>query len=120
MIGTPGRVIDLVGREMLDLTNVGYLVLDEADRMLDMGFMPQIQAIIDNLNQKRQTVMFSATWPKEVEALSNMIFQNDPVKVKIGDASLTVNHLIEQNIYQMNQDDKFKKTCEIIESNEKL
>ena len=60
------RLLDLVGRGVVDLSRVRYFILDEADRMLDMGFEPQIRAIIKNVPRHRQTLMFSATWPKEV------------------------------------------------------
>jgi len=68
LIGTPGRLIDLIERESLNLSRVFYFVLDEADRMLDMGFMPQVKSIIRELPKDRQTLMWSATWPKEVES----------------------------------------------------
>ena len=118
LIGTPGRIIDLVQRGSLDLGNVGFFVLDEADRMLDMGFMPQIQAIFDAMNAKRQTVMFSATWPKEVEELSDLVFQNTPVQIKIGDASLTVNDKIKQSITKTNEMGKIQELMNILEAEE--
>ena len=118
LIGTPGRIIDLVDRGMLDLNNVCFFVLDEADRMLDMGFMPQIQSIIENLNKTRQTVMFSATWPKEVEELSGMVFQNEPVQLKIGDANLTVNDQIEQMMVKTQESNKMDELMKILEDEE--
>ena len=118
LIGTPGRIIDLVDRGMLDLKNVCFFVLDEADRMLDMGFMPQIQSIIENLNSKRQTVMFSATWPKEVEQLSGMVFQNEPVQLKIGDANLTVNDQIEQKVVRTQESNKMDELSKILDTEE--
>jgi superfamily II DNA/RNA helicase len=67
VIATPGRLNDFLEAGMIRLDQVSYLVLDEADRMLDMGFEPQIQRICHRLPQQRQTLFFSATWPKEVK-----------------------------------------------------
>lgn len=66
MIATPGRLIDLLNRNLLRLDQVEYFVLDEADRMLDMGFMPQVEEIMNYLTNQRQSLLWSATWPKEV------------------------------------------------------
>jgi ATP-dependent RNA helicase DDX5/DBP2 len=70
LIATPGRLIDLIKQEICSLKEVTYFVLDEADRMLDMGFKPQIDEILSQLRPDRQTLMFSATWPKEVQKLA--------------------------------------------------
>jgi ATP-dependent RNA helicase DDX5/DBP2 len=69
VIATPGRLNDFLEMGQVKLGQVSYLVLDEADRMLDMGFEPQIQRIVARLPQQRQTLFFSATWPKEVSQL---------------------------------------------------
>src|SRR6185369_12868552 len=66
VIATPGRLIDMLQSNKTNLRRVTYLVLDEADRMLDMGFEPQIRAILSQIRPDRQTLMWSATWPKEV------------------------------------------------------
>jgi ATP-dependent RNA helicase DDX5/DBP2 len=68
-----GRLIDFMENKTVSLDNISYLVLDEADRMLDMGFEPQIRKIISNLPTKRQTLMYSATWPTEVQNLAKYI-----------------------------------------------
>ncbi len=83
VIATPGRLLDLVGQRHGDFSALGFLVLDEADRMLDMGFIPQIRRIIKILPSKRQTLMFSATLSKEIEALTQE-FQHKPKFVQIG------------------------------------
>ncbi len=83
IIACPGRLLDLVGRRNGDFSNLQYLVLDEADRMLDMGFLPSIRQIVRQLPKNRQTLMFSATLSKEIEALTHE-FQRAPKVVQIG------------------------------------
>lgn len=70
VIATPGRLIDLLSMGVTNLKRVTYLVMDEADRMLDMGFEVQIRKIVEQIRPDRQTLMWSATWPKEVQALA--------------------------------------------------
>jgi ATP-dependent RNA helicase DDX5/DBP2 len=72
VIATPGRLIDMLESNKTNLRRVTYLVLDEADRMLDMGFEPQIRKIVDQIRPDRQTLMFSATWPKDVQKLASV------------------------------------------------
>ena len=72
VIATPGRLIDMLETQKTNLRRVTYLVMDEADRMLDMGFEPQIRKIISQIRPDRQTLMFSATWPKDVQKLANV------------------------------------------------
>lgn len=72
VIATPGRLIDMLETQKTNLRRVTYLVMDEADRMLDMGFEPQIRKIVSQIRPDRQTLMFSATWPKEVQRLANV------------------------------------------------
>ncbi|TIA91933.1 hypothetical protein E3P99_00795 [Wallemia hederae] len=97
IVGTPGRLLDLVNDGGLDLSNVKYLVLDEADRMLDQGFEKDITAIIGNTPSTRQTAMFSATWPQSVRALA-ATFMRDPVRVTVGSEELTANKRVDQVI----------------------
>lgn len=75
VIATPGRLIDMIESGKTNLKRVTYLVLDEADRMLDMGFEPQIRKIVGQIRPDRQTLMFSATWPKDVQKLANVRFE---------------------------------------------
>ncbi len=83
VVATPGRLIDLMDQRVADLSGVEFLVLDEADRMLDMGFLPPIRRIVRALPQKRQTLMFSASLSREIEELTHQ-FQNSPKVVQIG------------------------------------
>lgn len=97
VVGTPGRIIDLVQDGVCDLSRVNYLVLDEADRMLDKGFENDITKIISYTIQGegRQTMMFSATWPEAVRRLAGT-FQHNPVRVTVGSDDLTANSRVEQ------------------------
>jgi superfamily II DNA/RNA helicase len=96
-IATPGRLIDFLESGKTNLRRTTYLVLDEADRMLDMGFEPQIRKILEQIRPDRQTLMWSATWPKEVRRLAEE-FLNDYIQVNIGALQLTANHNILQII----------------------
>ncbi|KAI0709804.1 P-loop containing nucleoside triphosphate hydrolase protein [Earliella scabrosa] len=95
VIATPGRLIDMLESGKTNLRRVTYLVMDEADRMLDMGFEPQIRKIVSQIRPDRQTLMFSATWPKDVQKLAND-FLKDFIQVNIGSMELTANHNIQQ------------------------
>lgn len=95
VIATPGRLIDMLEIGKTNLKRVTYLVLDEADRMLDMGFEPQIRKIVDQIRPDRQTLMWSATWPKEVQRLAADYLHN-PIQVQIGSLELSASHNITQ------------------------
>ena len=95
VIATPGRLIDMLESGRTNLRRVTYLVMDEADRMLDMGFEPQIRKIVDQIRPDRQTCMFSATWPKEVQRLASD-YLRDFIQVNIGSMELTANINITQ------------------------
>jgi superfamily II DNA/RNA helicase len=99
IIGTPGRLKDLMQRRVLQLKNMTTLVLDEADRMLDMGFLPDIRQIVDAMPRERQTLFFSATITPEIQALVNT-FLNDPVTVSVR-TSETSEH-VEQDVIEAN------------------
>lgn len=104
-IATPGRLIDMLEMGKTNLRRVTYLVLDEADRMLDMGFEPQIRKIIGQIRPDRQTCMWSATWPKEVRQLASDYLQ-DYIQVNIGSMDLSANHRITQIVEIVPEFDK--------------
>ncbi|SPD71819.1 ATP-dependent RNA helicase RhlE [uncultured Desulfobacterium sp.] len=93
VVACPGRLLDHINRKTIDISQVEVLVIDEADHMFDMGFLPDIRRILKNLPQERQTLLFSATMPKEIYSLAQDIL-NDPITIKIGSATLaeTVSH----------------------------
>ncbi|KAL8730821.1 MAG: hypothetical protein Q9181_004525 [Wetmoreana brouardii] len=104
-IATPGRLIDMLESGKTNLRRVTYLVLDEADRMLDMGFEPQIRKIIGQIRPDRQTCMWSATWPKDVRQLA-ADYLHDYIQVNIGSMDLSANHRITQIVEIVSEFDK--------------
>jgi len=96
VIATPGRLIDFLEVGKINLRRTTYLVLDEADRMLDMGFEPQIRKIIEQIRPDRQVLMWSATWPREVQQLANDFLHHSYIHINIGASELSANHNILQ------------------------
>ncbi|MEO6788238.1 MAG: DEAD/DEAH box helicase [Chthoniobacteraceae bacterium] len=113
IIGTPGRVMDHIERKSLSMEKIGMVVLDEADRMLDMGFRDDMVSILSKAKPDRQTVLFSATLPP---AIKQMIakFTKDPVNIRIEDQKLTVPD-IDQVYYEVNRRSKLEALCRIID-----
>jgi ATP-dependent RNA helicase RhlE len=99
IVATPGRLIDFIGRHKADFSNLEILVLDEADRMLHMGFLPDIEKIAEVLPRKRQTMMFSATFPREVESLAKR-FLYHPERVQVGKRADPA-ETVKQSIYEV-------------------
>ena len=116
VIATPGRLIDMLEGRATNLLRVTYLVLDEADRMLDMGFEPQIRKICSQIRSDRQTLMFSATWPPEIRNLAAS-FQRDFIRVHVGSEDLFANSDVKQKIYVVEDYEKMGKMNDIIRSN---
>jgi ATP-dependent RNA helicase RhlE len=114
LIATPGRLLDLIGQGFISLKSIEYFVLDEADRMLDMGFINDIKRIIALLPRKRQSLFFSATMPKNIVELSRKIL-NSPKKVEVSPVSSTA-ETIQQYLYYTNRSDKNNLLLHIIKS----
>src|SRR5262249_7758650 len=104
LVATPGRLLDLMQQKVVSLAGIEIFVLDEADRMLDMGFIHDVRRIIAKLPRARQTLFFSATMPDEVVALSRSILTN-PARVEVTPPATTVER-IEQVVYQLDKADK--------------
>jgi ATP-dependent RNA helicase DeaD len=113
VVGTPGRVLDHIGRGTLKLDNVDYLVLDEADRMLDMGFLPDVERILRRTPRDRQTALFSATVPTVIRILSRRYMHN-PATVHVQPQQITVEE-VEQVYYEVADRDKVEGLISIIE-----
>lgn len=113
LIATPGRLIDLMNQGLVDLRHVQILVLDEADRMLDMGFIHDMKRIIAKLPVKRQTLFFSATMPPEIMSLVNSLLKN-PVKIEITPASTTVER-IQQMLYYVDKPNKLLLLIDLLQ-----
>lgn len=104
LISTPGRLLDLYGQGYIDLKHLEFFVLDEADRMLDMGFIHDVKKLIKIIPEKRQTLFFSATMPPEIQKLANHILV-DPIKVEVTPESTTAEK-IQQEVYYVKKNDK--------------
>ncbi|MCJ1339132.1 ATP-dependent RNA helicase dbp2 [Bachmanniomyces sp. S44760] len=113
-IATPGRLIDMLESGKTNLRRVTYLVLDEADRMLDMGFEPQIRKILGQIRPDRQTCMWSATWPKDVRQLASD-YLTDFIQVNIGSMDLSANHRITQIVEIVSEFEKRDKMTKHLE-----
>lgn len=106
VVGTPGRLIDHIERGTLDTSNIKYLVVDEADEMLNMGFIEQIETIITSLPQERVTILLSATMPQDIQGLCCKIMVN-PIRVEIEDQNPVI-HRIVQERYHIDQTEKMQ------------
>lgn len=113
LVATPGRLNDLISQKIVSLKNLEIFILDEADRMLDMGFIHDVKKIIAKTPPKKQTLLFSATMPKEIEKMSKTLL-NDPVKIQITPVSSTVN-TIKQYLYYVDKINKKDLLIHILE-----
>ncbi|KAF2363371.1 DEAD/DEAH box helicase domain [Trinorchestia longiramus] len=113
VVATPGRLLDFLDMRQISLGQCSYLVLDEADRMLDMGFEPQIRSIVQHTRSDRQTLMWSATWPSEVQELAAS-FLTDPVQLSVGSTELRANPDISQCIHICSNYDKLKMLGDLL------
>ena len=117
LVATPGRLLDFINQGIISLKNLEIFVLDEADRMLDMGFVHDVKRVVKLLPQKRQTLFFSATFPKEIQELANSMLHK-PVKIEVAPVSSTAD-TINQSIYFVEKDDKLDLLAHILKD-EKL
>jgi len=116
IVGTPGRINDHLKRQSLNLSKVSYLVLDETDRMLDMGFTPQIETILKFIPKQHQTLLFSATLPNNILRISEK-YLNDPERIAIGSLSTPIEK-IKQETFQITQDKKYHELInQLVERN---
>ena len=115
LVATPGRLLDLMQQGFINLNGIEIFVLDEADRMLDMGFVHDVKRVIAKLPAKRQTLFFSATMPNEIASLANSILTN-PVKVEVTPVSSTA-ETIEQSLYYVDKTDKKSLLNHILQDN---
>ncbi|XP_011208998.2 ATP-dependent RNA helicase p62 isoform X1 [Bactrocera dorsalis] len=113
VIATPGRLLDFLATGVTNLRRCTYLVLDEADRMLDMGFEPQIRKLLGQIRPDRQILMWSATWPKEVRQLAED-FLGSYIQVNIGSLELSANHNIRQYVDVCHEHDKGTKLKDLL------
>jgi superfamily II DNA/RNA helicase len=116
IVGTPGRINDHLKRQSLNLSKVSYLVLDETDRMLDMGFTPQIELILKFIPKQHQTLLFSATLPNNILRISEK-YLNNPERIAVGSLSTPIEK-IKQETFQLNQDKKYHELInQLVERN---
>lgn len=113
LIATPGRLLDLMQQGHINLSTIQFFVLDEADRMLDMGFVQDVRRIIAKLPAKRQTLFFSATMPTEIQQLANMLLTS-PVKVEVTPVSSTA-EMIQQTVYFVEKHNKLSLMVKLLE-----
>lgn len=112
MVATPGRLLDLISQRIISLSNIQYFVLDEADRMLDMGFIHDIKRIIPMLPKKRQTLFFSATVPNAIATLSQSLLHN-PQRIEVAPVSSVVD-TIQQQLYMVEKSDKVELLINVL------
>lgn len=115
LIATPGRLLDLISQKFVNLQGIKMFVLDEADRMLDMGFIHDVKKIIAKLPEKRQTLFFSATMPPEITKLSASILTN-PVRVEVAAVSSTADN-VDQHIFLVEKNDKRQLLIHLLKDN---
>ena len=116
VVATPGRLLDLIKQRKLSLKDVDYLVLDEADRMLDMGFIIDVKKIISMVKKERQTMFFSATMPKAIKNFANEILDN-PVRIQVSPLEKTIDR-IKQTVYYVSKKSKIKLLIKLLKQEE--
>lgn len=117
LVATPGRLMDLMRGGHISFSHLKFFVLDEADMMLDMGFLQDVEYVSEHLPKKRQTVLFSATMPKAIEELSKSIL-NNPIKVEVTPESSTLEKIV-QSVYFVEEDSKIFLLSSLLEDDNK-
>ncbi|KAJ4837272.1 Opsin Rh5 [Turnera subulata] len=115
VVGTPGRLKDLIEMNVCRLMDVSFVVLDEADRMLDMGFRDEVRSILSNTCSARQMIMFSATWPLDVHNLAEEYMDPNPVKVVVGSEDTAANHDVMQIVEVVEDHIRDKRLITLLE-----
>lgn len=116
LVATPGRLLDLINQKFVKLNQLEYFVLDEADRMLDMGFILDVNKIVRYIPENRQTMLFSATMPLEIVKLANSILHN-PVRIAVAPEELTLD-VIQQSVYHVGKKEKINLLIDILKDKE--
>ena len=114
VVGTPGRMMDLMRRKVLQLDEVSYVVLDEADEMLNMGFIDDLEDIIKKLPEDRQTLLFSATMPDQIRKLAKRYMKPDAKHISIKKTSMTVSK-ISQSFFEVSHKTRFEALCRVLD-----
>lgn len=114
VVGTPGRVLDLMKREVLNIDNLEFFVLDEADEMLDMGFLGDIESIFEKTNKDKQVLLLSATMPKEIKKLALNYMKEDYIFVEVEEKSKTA-VTINQSYYMVDEKKRFDALCRLLD-----
>ena len=115
LVATPGRLNDLIQQGIADIGRIEIFILDEADRMLDMGFLPDVKRLIAKLPKKKQTLFFSATMPKEIRALAESLLKN-PISIEVTPAATTVEK-IDQTLYYVDKANKKRLLLKLLNKN---
>ena len=115
LVATPGRLNDLIQQGIIDISHIEIFILDEADRMLDMGFLPDVKRIIAKLPRKKQTLFFSATMPSEIRKLAQSLL-HEPVSIEVTPASTTVEK-IDQSLYYVDKANKKRLLLKLLQKN---
>ncbi|MCB1149634.1 MAG: DEAD/DEAH box helicase, partial [Chlamydiia bacterium] len=117
LVATPGRLIDFINQGRIDLSNIDTLVLDEADRMLDMGFLDDVEMICGRTSPDRQTLLFSATWDKRIMGISRTI-QKNPYEIKVAPCAVNKKNIAQRLFFADNLGHKVRLLDHILENSE--